>query len=145
MSMRLVKQQLAALSSRGTPELESQKVKAAGKKDRKERRNKKKQPAGAVKKKQSKEAAATLSEAEVRERNLEYYKKSMAADKSTKLMMKVLHTQQVLSHSVCALLPPAHLCTVGIFSLRFPETGPLHCRLLSLTMPAAKPRVQGNK
>ena len=116
MSMRLVKQHLAALSSRDTPELGSHKEKATGKKDRKERRNKKKQPAGAVKKKQSKEAAATLSEAEVRERNLEYCKKSMAAEKSTELMMKVLYTQQVLSHSVCALLPLAHLCTVHLLT-----------------------------
>ena len=139
MSMRLVKQQLAALSSRDTPELGSQKEKATLKKNRKERRNKKKQPAGAVKKKQSKEAAATLSEAEVRERNLEYCKKSMAAEKSTELMMKVLHIQEVLSHSVCALLPLAHLCTVGVFSLTIPETGSLHCRLLRLTMPAASP------
>lgn len=115
MSMRLVKQQLAALSSRDTPELESQKGKATGRKDRKERRNKKKQPAGAVKKKQSKEAATTLSEAEVRKRNLEYCKKSMAAEKSTELMMKVLHTQQVLIHSESALLLPAHMYTARVF------------------------------
>ena len=114
--MRLVKQQLAALSSRDTAEPGSQKDKTTRKKDRKERRTKKKQPAGAVRKKQSKEAAAALSGAEVRERNLEYCKKSMVAEKSAELMIKVLHTQQVLSHSQCALLPRAHWCTVWVCS-----------------------------
>ena len=105
MSMRLVKQQLAALSSRDTAELGSQKEKATRKKDRKERRANKKQPAGAVKKKQSKEAAAALSEPEVRARNLEYYRRSMDAVKSAELMMKVLHTQSSFTQSVpCCLL-----------------------------------------
>ena len=145
MSLRLVKQQLAALSNRDTAELGSKEEKAAGKKDRRETRSKRKQSAGAVKKKQKKEAAAILSKAEVRERNLEYCKKSIAAEKSAELMMKVLHTQQVLSYSVCALLSLAQLCTAGIFSMRITETDPLHRRLLSLTMPAAKPRGLGVK
>ena len=105
MSMRLVKQQLAALSK-----------KATGTKARKERRSKKKQPAVTVKNNYSKEAAAALNGAEVRERNLKYFKKSMTAEKSAELMMKVLHTQQVSIHSECALLPFAHMWTLGIIS-----------------------------
>ncbi len=89
MSMRLVKQQLAALSSKassGSAGIEEVKVVKKDPKNR--RRNKKKDSSLAVKQTRKKSKPA-LTEEEIKTANLEYLRKSQPAEKSVELMSKV--------------------------------------------------------
>ena len=88
MSMRLVKQQLAALSSNGTEEV------TGGQKDHKKqseqkKRVRKKVPKLGVSKKTKSDTTRTLTESEIRQRNLEYLKNTDSTSKSLDIMNKV--------------------------------------------------------
>jgi len=88
MSMRLVKQQLAALSSKASANSTSvEKDKASKAQLKKKGRKQKKESAKIVKKK--KQSTVGLSGAEIKKHNLEYLKTSQPADKSVDLMNKV--------------------------------------------------------
>ena len=88
MSMRLVKQQLAALSSNGTEEVTGGHKNHKKQSDQK-KRVKKKVPKSGVSKKTKSDTKRTLTETEIRQRNLEYLRNSGSASKSLDVMNKV--------------------------------------------------------
>lgn len=107
MSMRLVKQQLAALSSKRCAERSGNGAnEKIAKTDRKKRKGKK-QSTSAVKK-NIKESPKCLSEAEIRKQNLEYLRDSVPAEGSVDLMNKVQPT------TPAALLPTFYVSTEAL-------------------------------
>ena len=104
MSMRLVKQQLAALSSKtssGSAGVEEGKI---VKKDPKNRTRKRKKDSSLAVKQTKKESKIGLTEEEIKAANLEYLRKSQPAEKSVELMSKVAHQTQLITQSL--LLDP---------------------------------------
>ncbi len=86
--MRLVKQQLAALSSNGNEEVLGGQ-KAHKKQSEQKKRVKKKVPQSGILKRTNSDTKRALTEIEIREKNLEYLIKSDSASKSLDVMNKV--------------------------------------------------------
>ena len=148
--MRLVKQQLAALSSKASTNPASvEKDKPSKAQLKKKGRKQKKESAKTVKKK--KQSTVGLSGAEIKKHNLEYLKTSQPADKSVDLMNKVGAPSMLVScnmHTVFLQswpMSPYHgligfLCLDCSMSALFKHlTEPYHpspCRLFSHILPA---------
>ena len=89
MSMRLVKQQLAALSSKASSGSAGIEEGKAVKKDPKNKGRKRKRDSSLAVKQVKKQSKVGLTEEEIKTANLEYLRKSQPAEKSVELMNKV--------------------------------------------------------
>ncbi len=97
MSLRLVKQQLAALSKdQGAPENPKEQPQADKKKS--ETRKLKNKIKKKLHKREKAKAQKALSEEDIRKRNLEYYIKTAGTSKSSEAMVQVTHRSLVSSY-----------------------------------------------
>ncbi len=125
MSMRLVKQQLAALSGKGSSGSVGTEEGTPVGKDPKDRRRKRKKDSSLAVKQAKKKSKSSLTEEEIKAANLEYLRKSQPAEKSADLMSKVA----LQTHLITGRL-------LSIFLWLDIATSLLDCRPLSHTLPA---------
>ena len=89
MSMRLVKQQLAALSSKPSAEPAGVENNKSNKDGPKQRNRKRKKESSLAVRHKNKESAVALTKEDIKKSNLEHLKKLQPAEKSVELMSKV--------------------------------------------------------